>query len=130
MFYFLIEKSYLVLTSISTTTFRTADADVRAESVVASGHGNDFVAVWRDGTRENLHLNLPGLHNVLNAMAAVAIARELGVSLPSIRKALLEFQGIGRRCESHGWLTLPRGRCWLVRGSGPISSRRCSRQVP
>lgn len=91
-----------------------ADADVRAESVVASGHGNDFVAVWRDGTRENLHLNLPGLHNVLNAMAAVAIARELGVSLPSIRKALLEFQGIGRRCESHGWLTLPQGRCWLV----------------
>ncbi|MGQ0621273.1 MAG: UDP-N-acetylmuramate--L-alanine ligase [Panacagrimonas sp.] len=91
-----------------------ADADVRAEDVVASGSGHDFTAVWRDGTREALHLNLPGLHNVQNALAAVAIARELGVSLPAIRKAFLEFQGIGRRCEPHGWLRLPEGRLWLV----------------
>ncbi|MGQ0699138.1 MAG: UDP-N-acetylmuramate--L-alanine ligase [Panacagrimonas sp.] len=91
-----------------------ADADVRAEDVVASGHGHDFTVVWRDGTREALHLNLPGLHNVQNALAAVAIARELGVALPAIRKSLLEFQGIGRRCEPHGWLTLPAGKVWLV----------------
>ncbi|MGQ0529577.1 MAG: UDP-N-acetylmuramate--L-alanine ligase [Panacagrimonas sp.] len=92
----------------------SADADVRAESIIASGHGHDFDVVWRDGTREALHLNLPGLHNVQNALAAVAIARELGVSGSSIRKALLEFQGIGRRCEPHGWLALPDGRFWLV----------------
>ncbi len=91
-----------------------ADADLRAENVTASGHGHDFTAVWRDGTREQLHLNLPGLHNVQNALAAVAIARELGVSLPAIRKALLEFQGIGRRCEPHGWLTVGPSRTWLV----------------
>ena len=91
-----------------------AAADVRAENIVASGHGHDFEVVWRDGTREALHLNLPGLHNVQNALAAVAIARELGVSGVSIRKALLEFQGIGRRCEPHGWLALPHGRFWLV----------------
>ena len=91
------------------------DADVRAEKVVASGHGHDFDVVWRDGTREALHLNLPGLHNVQNALAAVAIARELGVPLPAIRKALLEFQGIGRRCEPHGWIGPAEGpRAWLV----------------
>ena len=91
-----------------------ADADVRAEHIVASGSGHDFTVVWRDGTREDLHLNLPGLHNVQNALAAVAIARELGVSLPAIRKAFLEFQGIGRRCEPHGWLRVPEGRVYLV----------------
>lgn len=91
-----------------------ADADVRAENVVASGQGHDFTVVWRDGTRENVHLNLPGLHNVQNALAAIAIARELGVSGAAIRKALLEFQGIGRRCEPHGWLQVNDARAWLV----------------
>ncbi|MGQ0502529.1 MAG: UDP-N-acetylmuramate--L-alanine ligase [Panacagrimonas sp.] len=90
------------------------EADVRAEDVTASGHGHDFTVVWRDGAREPMHLNLPGLHNVQNALAAVAIARELGVSLAAVRKALAEFQGIGRRCEPHGWLGLPAGRVWLV----------------
>jgi UDP-N-acetylmuramate--alanine ligase len=90
------------------------DADVRAENIVASGQGHDFDVVWRDGTRESLHLNLPGLHNVQNVLAAVAIARELGVSLAAIRKALLEFQGIGRRCEPHGWISSGAARAWLV----------------
>lgn len=92
----------------------SADADVRAEDVVASGQGHDFTVVWRDGTRQALHLNLPGLHNVQNVLAAVAIARELGVSPAAIAKALREFQGIGRRCEPHGWLDTPAGRAWLV----------------
>lgn len=91
-----------------------ADADVRAEDIVASGAGHDFTVVWRSGEREALHLNLPGLHNVQNALAAVAIARELGVSQAAMRKALLEFQGIGRRCEPHGWLRVNDQRVWLV----------------
>ncbi len=89
-------------------------ADVRAENVVANGQGHDFDVVWRDGTRAALHLNLPGLHNVLNALAAVSIARELGVSLSSIGKALQEFQGIDRRCEAHGWVQVDKARVWLV----------------
>lgn len=92
----------------------SADADVRAEDVVASGQGHDFTVVWRDGTRQALHLNLPGLHNVQNVLAAIAIARELGVSPAAIAKALREFQGIGRRCEPHGWLDTPGGSAWLV----------------
>ncbi len=84
-----------------------AGADVRAENIRAIGSGHEFTVVTVDGLRADLHLNLPGLHNVQNALAAVAIGLELGVSLAAIRKALLEFQGIGRRCEPHGRLQLP-----------------------
>ncbi|MGQ0586639.1 MAG: UDP-N-acetylmuramate--L-alanine ligase [Gammaproteobacteria bacterium] len=81
-------------------------ADVRAIDIRAAGAGNDFTAVLADGTREKLHLNLPGRHNVQNALAAIVIARELGVGLKAIRKALAGFQGVGRRCESHGEIVI------------------------
>jgi UDP-N-acetylmuramate--alanine ligase len=95
------------------------DADVRAENVRAVGSGSDFTLTATDATgaevRAELHLNLPGLHNVQNALAAVAIGLELGVNVESIRKAFLEFQGIGRRCEPHGFINLPRGgKAWVV----------------
>jgi UDP-N-acetylmuramate--alanine ligase len=47
-------------------------------------------------------LNLPGRHNVLNALAAIAVATELGVPDGAIRKALQEFHGVGRRFQSYG----------------------------
>lgn len=77
-------------------------ADVRAIDVLPIDGGSRFTVVTADGARETLHLNLPGRHNVQNALVAVAIARELGVSYVAIRKALAEFAGVGRRCESHG----------------------------
>ncbi|WP_374680207.1 glutamate ligase domain-containing protein, partial [Hydrocarboniphaga effusa] len=49
-----------------------------------------------------------------NALAAIAIGLELGVSVEAIRKAFLEFQGIGRRCEPHGLVALPKGGSALV----------------
>jgi UDP-N-acetylmuramate--alanine ligase len=76
-------------------------ADVRATNIRASGGGNDFTVVTA-GASEKLHLNLPGRHNVQNVLAAIVIARELGIGFASIRKALAGFQGVGRRCESHG----------------------------
>ena len=54
-------------------------------------------------------LNLPGRHSVLNALAAIAVAHELGVSETAIRRALLNFQGIGRRFQQHGEIALPGG---------------------
>jgi len=83
-------------------TYGLGGADVRAVSLRADGAGNDFTVVTADGAREKLHLNLPGRHNVQNALAAIVIARELGVGFAAIRKALAGFQGVGRRCESHG----------------------------
>jgi UDP-N-acetylmuramate--alanine ligase len=77
-------------------------ADLRAEEIRFEASGAHFTAVLPDGTREAMHLNLPGRHNVQNALAAIAIAHELGVSMAAVRKAFTEFQGVGRRCESHG----------------------------
>lgn len=67
--------------------------------------------VFHDGPREEyelfaanksegpIHLNIAGDHNILNSLAAVAVASELNISMSRIRKALTEFKGIGRRCE-------------------------------
>ncbi len=45
-------------------------------------------------------LNMPGRHNVLNALAAIAVALELGVDISSIQRSLVEFGGIGRRFQA------------------------------
>jgi UDP-N-acetylmuramate--alanine ligase len=47
-------------------------------------------------------LNLPGRHNVLNALAAIAVGTELGVKDEFVQKALREFRGVGRRFQSYG----------------------------
>lgn len=54
-------------------------------------------------------LNLPGRHNVLNALAAVAVGLEVGATDQAIAKALSEFRGVGRRFQSYGELALPSG---------------------
>jgi UDP-N-acetylmuramate--alanine ligase len=54
-------------------------------------------------------LNLPGQHNVLNALAAVGIAVELGVADAAVQQALAEFKGVGRRFQRYGEAPLPSG---------------------
>ena len=54
-------------------------------------------------------LNLPGLHNVLNALAAIAVGREVGASDAAIAKALAEFSGVGRRFQRYGEIKLANG---------------------
>ena len=90
------------------------DADLRASDVRPEGSGAHFVATFRDGASAEFHLNLPGRHNVQNALVAVAIGRELGVSFEAMQRAFTRFQGIGRRCEPHGELRFPGGRFVLV----------------
>jgi UDP-N-acetylmuramate--alanine ligase len=89
-------------------------ADVRATGIRASGGGNDFTVVTAAGEREKLHLNLPGRHNVQNVLAGIVIARELGIGFGSIRKALAGFQGVGRRCESHGEIAIGGRKVLLI----------------
>ena len=74
-------------------------ADIRAINVQNTGLTMQFqVLVGREQSFE-VQLNIPGLHNVQNALAAIAIALELNVSVEAIQTALLEFGGVGRRFE-------------------------------
>jgi UDP-N-acetylmuramate--alanine ligase len=87
-------------------------AHVRAENIVARDGQMTFDCVRHDGksaSRLALTLNLPGLHNVQNALAAVAVASEVGVADAAIVKALAEFKGVGRRFQRYGEVTLPSG---------------------
>jgi len=86
-----------------------ADADVRAENVEQAGPTMRFDLVLPDGTATAMELALPGRHNVQNALAAAAVAWELGVAPEAIRAALARFQGIGRRFNRLAELTTARG---------------------
>ena len=87
------------------------DADVRAVDVRQDGLQMHFTVVTADGARiENVVLNMPGEHNVLNALAAIAVANELGVASDTIKAALLKFAGIGRRAQPQADLHLSDGK--------------------
>ncbi|GAB4357809.1 MAG: UDP-N-acetylmuramate--L-alanine ligase [Methylohalobius crimeensis] len=75
-------------------------ADLRARDLVPDGLKTRFV-VEGHGLDQPLEmeLNLPGRHNLLNALAAIVIALELGVQPTTIRRALARFAGIGRRFQ-------------------------------
>jgi UDP-N-acetylmuramate--alanine ligase len=86
----------------------SAQANVYAENIRADGGRMLFDAVRVNGSTSRLaiSLNLPGRHNVLNALAAIAVATEVGVPDESIIKALAEFKGVGRRFQRYGEIAL------------------------
>ncbi|WBY00776.1 UDP-N-acetylmuramate--L-alanine ligase [Ramlibacter tataouinensis] len=88
------------------TTYGTGeDAQVRAVDIRAVGTQMHFTAQRRNGvTLPDLPvtLNLPGHHNVLNALSAIAVAVELNVPDAAVQKALAEFHGVGRRFQRYG----------------------------
>ncbi len=87
----------------------SADAQVRAEQVEARD-GRMHFTVMREGRAPlPVVLNLPGLHNVQNALAAIAIATDLGVSDAAIQQALAEFNGVGRRFQRYGEVAVADG---------------------
>ena len=59
-------------------------------------------------------LNMPGRHNVLNALAAIGVALEVGASVEAIQKGLLGFEGVGRRFQKYGDIKLPNGGTALL----------------
>jgi UDP-N-acetylmuramate--alanine ligase len=92
-----------------------AAADVRASDIVRD-RGRTHFRVFRRGRPESLDvtLNLPGLHNVRNALAAIAVGTELGVDDAAISRALAGFQGIDRRMQLIGEVPLPGGSAIIV----------------
>jgi UDP-N-acetylmuramate--alanine ligase len=88
------------------------DAQVRALNVRAVGAQMHFTVERKNGVQMpdlEVVLNLPGHHNVLNALAAIGIAVELGVPDEAVLQALAEFKGVGRRFQRYGEAALPSG---------------------
>lgn len=89
----------------------TDEADVHALSYTQSGMQTKFVVSRANGQPPlPITLNLPGRHNVLNALAAIAIASELNIPDHAIAEALLHFAGIGRRFQVYGDFALTNNR--------------------
>jgi UDP-N-acetylmuramate--alanine ligase len=84
----------------------SAEAMVRAEDIRHDGGRMRFRARREKAAALDVVVNLPGRHNVLNALAAIAVATELGISERAILKALAEFRGVGRRFQKYGEISL------------------------
>ena len=89
-------------------------ADIRAVNVVRDGLQSRYEALRAGREPLKLTINLPGRHNVLNSLAAVAVATELGIADGAIQKALVNFQGIDRRLQQLGEIQWAGGRALIV----------------
>jgi len=100
------------------TTYGTSEgAQIRAVDVRHQGGQMHFTAQCRqNGTPRDLPitLNLAGTHNVLNALGAIAVALEVGVADDAIVAALSEFEGVGRRFQRYGEVSLPDGGSYTL----------------
>ncbi|MCD6012183.1 MAG: UDP-N-acetylmuramate--L-alanine ligase [Flavipsychrobacter sp.] len=74
-------------------------ADIYGQNIVQRDGGYVFDVAGEDWKLEGMHLNIGGMHNVENAIAAIAVTQLLGINGEDVRKALTGFKGIGRRFE-------------------------------
>ena len=91
----LIKKRYV-------TYGMTPQADIQAKNVSFKGLKSNFTVVFRGEEQGRIKLNLPGLHNVYNAMASIAVGIELNMSFDLIKKALEQAEAVQRRLEIKG----------------------------
>lgn len=89
-------------------------ADYRAVNVRSVGSHMHFDVTAAGAEGFSVELALPGLHNVQNALAAIAVADKVGISPAAIQQGLAAFGGIGRRFEMLGDIRFPKGRALLV----------------
>ncbi len=98
-----------------TITYGTCpEADVRARNIEQDGLQMRFTVEMSGAEAFELKLRQPGQHNVLNALAAVAVAKELGVATAAISRGLARFEGIGRRFQVLGQVSIDGGDVVLV----------------
>lgn len=90
------------------------DADVRATQYQQTGGVSSFIVERSGRDPLSIRVNLPGEHNVLNALAGVAVATDEGVADGAIQDALEGFAGIGRRFEKLATLSTPQGEFQLI----------------
>jgi UDP-N-acetylmuramate--alanine ligase len=90
------------------------EADIRAVNVLRDGLQSRYEALRAGREPLSVTINLPGRHNVLNSLAAVAVATELDIPDAAIQRALVQFQGIDRRLQQLGEIQWPGGRALIV----------------
>ncbi len=90
------------------------DADIQALNYQQQGNVSSFTVHRKGKDNLQLTLNLPGEHNVLNALAAIAVAEDEGVKTQAIISSLSNFAGIGRRFEHLGMLQTARAKAILI----------------
>ena len=91
-----------------------ADADVRAVNVRRAGLQTSYDVVRPGGDPLNVTVNLPGTHNVLNSLAAIVVAGEIGIEDAAIQRALANFQGIDRRLQHIADVQTAAGRITII----------------
>jgi len=99
---------------VRTYGIESEDADIRAVELRQDGLQMHFVVQQTGHAPLPVVLNLPGHHNVLNALAAIAVARELDIDAASLQRALKIFAGIGRRFQINGEIERPGGSVLLI----------------
>lgn len=96
-------QTILPLVTRRTITYgRSAQASLRIDSQTCGAFASDFSLSFRGRDLGSFHLAVPGVHNVLNATAAIAIALELDVPIDRIRAGLATFSGVDRRFQTRG----------------------------
>ena len=78
------------------------EADVRAENIELLPHGSRFTVITKGVRLGTVEIKIPGRHNVLNALAAIAVGLEVEIGFGHIAEALAGFAGVGRRFETRG----------------------------
>src|SRR5574344_1213986 len=88
-------KDILANIKKKTITFGLSrNADVRASNITYLEHGTDFEVVIKGEKQGRVHLNVPGLHNIKNALGALTVAHELGVDFETIKEGIAAFTGV------------------------------------
>ena len=93
------------------------EAQIRAVDIVAKHGAMTFNVQFNDADQSStlaIELNLPGLHNVKNALAAIAVALELEINPDAIKKALLQFKGVDRRFQKYGEIAAKNGGTYTL----------------
>ena len=90
------------------------DADVRAVNIRRNGLQTSYEVVRAEGAPLNVTVNLPGTHNVLNSLAAIVVASEIGIEDAAIQRALENFQGIDRRLQHIADVETAVGRVTII----------------
>src|SRR5207248_7475293 len=91
------------------------DADVRAVNIRRHGLQTTYDVVRASGAAPlSVTVNLPGTHNVLNSLAAIVVASELGIDDAAIQRALASFQGVDRRLQHIADVKTAVGRVTII----------------